>query len=105
MNICVLNFCFQPAIFKTICKFYSKSTTVPHCAVLGSFFLKETDWTKLEEEEVTSLPSTREQSSLYDGLIWLWWFAGNTQGCYQTTAYYDTSQPLVTHFNEKLFST
>ena len=28
------------------------------------------DWIKLEEEEVTSLPSTREQSSLYDGLIW-----------------------------------
>ena len=68
MNICVLNFCFQPAIFKTICKLYLKSTTVPHCAVLGCFFLKETDWTfELEEEEVTSLPSTREQSSLYDG--------------------------------------
>ena len=40
---------------------------VPPCAVLMSFFLKETDWTKLEEK-VTSLPaSTREQSSLYDG--------------------------------------
>jgi len=33
---------------------------VPHCAVLGSFFLKETDWIKPEEEEVTSLPSATQ---------------------------------------------
>ena len=68
-----------------------------------SFFLKVTDWIELEEEEVTSLPSTREQSSLYDSFG-----SGGSlvkYPCYQTTAYYDTSQPLVTNFYEKLFST
>ncbi|KAK2548451.1 hypothetical protein P5673_031346 [Acropora cervicornis] len=37
------------------------------------------DCIKLEEEEVTSLPSTREQSSLDDGLIWFWWFSGEDE--------------------------
>ena len=41
---------------------------MPHCAVLGSFFLKVADWKKLEKVEVTSLSDTREQSSLHYGL-------------------------------------
>lgn len=45
---------------------------VIHCVIATVHTVKfpETamrDWIKLEEEEVTSLPSTREQSSLYDG--------------------------------------